>query len=109
MSSVRAVALERLFGWRPKVNKTVVDILEGRLSYSAHLPVVVSRLDHPRGGYFIIDGYHRVVEAWMHHDAVILAIIDSHIPRIERTGGAHRGMLEDKVNIADYLLSRLKR
>lgn len=103
MVRTRLVRLTRLFGWRPKVDETVLDIREGRHSFSSSFPVVVSRLDHPRGGYYVLDGYHRVVEAFMRRDRVINVAIDPHVPRIERTGGAFVSQVKDKVNIAAYI------
>lgn len=102
MTPVR-VPLRRFYGWRPKVDKTIDDIHDGRLSFSSSLPVVISRLDEPRGGIYIIDGYHRVLEAIARGDKAIAAIIDLHVPRIERTGGAHRTFVDDKVHIKTYV------
>ena len=104
---VRRVAIRSVFGWRPKVDRTLVDVDEGRLSFSASFPVVASRLDTPRGAFYIIDGYHRVVEAVLRGDRGIDVVIDPNIPRIERTGGAHAAFVNDKVNVYDYVSAGL--
>lgn len=100
------IPVVRIFGWLPKVDKTIVDVNEGRRSYSTSFPVTVSRLD-ARRGYYLLDGYHRVVEAVLRDDRAIAALIDPHLPRIERTGGAHRRHLEEMVPIADYVRNQL--
>ena len=97
------VAIHRFFGWRPKVDQTVEEVLEGKRSYSTLYPVAVSRLDTPRGGMYIVDGYHRVTEAILRGDPYVLAVVDRNIPRIERTGGAYRSWLENMVNLRSYL------
>lgn len=96
--------IRRIFGWRPKVDATIVDVLAGRLSYSSHLPIMVSRLDSPRGGFFIVDGHHRVVEAVRRGDLIVRAVVDSHVPRIERTGGAYFAWVVEKVRVADHVV-----
>lgn len=102
---VQSVRLACIHAWRPKVTETIVDIREGRLSFSKHLPIVVSRLDTPRGGLFIVDGHHRVIEAALRGDRKIFATLDAYVPRIERTGGAHRSWLADMVKIVDAVQS----
>ena len=96
-------AIHRFFGWHPKVDQTVDEVLAGKRSYSTLYPVVVSRLDTPRGGMYIVDGYHRVTEAILRGDPFVYAVVDRHVPRIERTGGAHRNWLDNKVNLRSYL------
>lgn len=93
------VRVSMLYSWRPKVIETIDDVREGRRSWSAKSPIVVSRLDSPRGGFFIVDGHHRAVEAVERGDRVISAYLSEYIPRIERTGGAYRNWLDNKVNI----------
>lgn len=99
----QTVALSRLYGHRSKVDETVLDVREGRRSFSTGSPVVVSRLDHPRGGLYVLDGYHRVVEALMRRDRVIVVTLDPHVPRIERTGGAFILWVRNKVNLAAHV------
>lgn len=97
------VAIHRFYGWRPKINETVEEVLAGKRSYSTLYPAVVSRLDTPHGGMYIVDGYHRVTEAILHGDPYVYAFVDRHVPRIERTGGAFKHKLEDMVNLRSYL------
>ncbi len=104
---VLIVPLRLVYGWRPKVEETIVDVREGRLSYHSGVPLRVSRLDSPRGGFFIVDGHHRVVEAVRRGELTIRAIVDEHVPRIERTGGAHRTWVEQKVCVLSFAARRL--
>lgn len=96
----RAVDVSKIFAWSPKVDETIEDVAEGRTSRSTDQPVVVSQLDTPRGGYWIIDGHHRVVEAVQRGDSKINVVIDEHLPRVERTGGAYTSVLTNRVNVA---------
>ena len=96
------IALAKIWGWRPKVDRTLIDVAESRLSFSTGAPIVVSRLDGRRG-YYLIDGYHRVVEAALAQRRTIRAEVDPNVPRIERTGGAHRAFLEDAVAVQPYV------
>lgn len=99
-----AVALFDLYGWRPKVDETIADVRAGRCSYQGAAPVLVSRLGSGRASrYFVMDGYHRVVEALGRRDRSLEAIVSEHVPYIERTGGAYRSYLEDKVNIRRHI------
>lgn len=104
---VLRVRVSMLYSWRPKVIETIEDVREGRRSWSAKSPIVVSRLDSPRGGFFIVDGHHRAVEAVERRDRYLSAYLSEHVPRIERTGGAYRSWLNDKVNIQSYTRQRL--
>lgn len=98
-----SVALSRVYGWKPKIEESLEDVREGRLSYSTSKPVEVSRLDAPRGHFYLIDGYHRVIEAILAGKTSISGTVSQHIPRIERTGGAYRSYLEDKILITDVV------
>lgn len=97
------IPVKKLYGWEPKVDQTIVDVREGRLSYNKGKPVRVSKLDTPRGAYFIVDGHHRVVEAVLDGDATIAVELDMHVPRIERAGGAYQQMTDGKVNVLDHV------
>lgn len=55
---VIVVSVGVLFGWRPKLEETMMDVDEGRVSRSMGQPLIVSRLDSPRGAWMIMDGYH---------------------------------------------------
>lgn len=96
------VPINKLFGWKPKADEVYEDIVANRLSQSSGLPKV-SRLDNPRGSFFIIDGYHRIVEAGLRGQTMIPCQVDEYIPRIERAGGAHRDMVMNKVPIVDII------
>lgn len=98
--------LDRIFGWRPKLEEAVVDVEEGRLSRSEG-PLLVSRLDTPRGAWMILDGYHRAIEAIRAGQTSIDVEVDEFVPRIERTGGAYAGYVADKVAVVDFLRSRV--
>lgn len=97
------VAVGKLFAWRPKLEQTIVDIVEGRLSYATGQPIQVSHLDSPRGAWYIIDGHHRAVEAVLAGHPSILVEVDQHVPYIERTGGAYSSYMADKLNVCDFL------
>lgn len=97
------VDVSRLFGWRPKLEEVVVDVREGRVSRSNGQPLVVSRLESPRGALMIMDGYHRAVEAVLASQARIGARVDEFLPKIERAGGAYREYVDGKVNVAEFV------
>jgi hypothetical protein len=98
------VDVRKLWAWGPKVDATIIDVNEGRLSYSNAQPLVVSRLDTPRGAFYIVDGHHRAVEAVVNGRRTVLAIVSDEVPRIERTGGAHRSVVEQKVNVSKHVM-----
>lgn len=102
----QSVDVRKIFAWAPKVEETIVDVAEGRTSRSTHEPVKVSRLDTPRGGYWIVDGHHRVVEAAQRGDSTIKVVVDEHLPRVERTGGAYKSVLDNRVNVANRVRGR---
>lgn len=104
--ALKETSVKNLFAWKPKLVETVVDIKEGRLSHASGHPLRVSRLDSPRGAYFIIDGHHRAVEAIQAKKLTVLILIDPHVPRIERAGGSYRSYIDDKVNVYQFLQSR---
>lgn len=93
------VSVKKIFAWGPKVDQTIVEVSDGKLSYGSGKPIPVSQLDSPRGGYFVVDGHHRIVEAILNGKSQISAVIDANIPRIERTGGAHHSFVAAKVNV----------
>lgn len=97
------VSVKKLFAWRPKVEATIVDINEGRRSHNTGKPLVVSKLDSPRGAYFIIDGHHRAVEAILAGRPTVDVVIDPYVPRIERTGGGFKDKLDAKVNVREFV------
>lgn len=105
-AALKSVDVKKLFAWRPKLEETIIDVDEGRVSRSGDQPLRVSRLDTPRGAYMILDGHHRAVEAIREGRATIPVEIDLYVPRIERTGGAFRSYVDDKVNVYERAARR---
>jgi len=93
------VPLGRLWAWQPKLREAIVDVAEGRLSMSTDDPIRVSRLDSPRGHFFIFDGHHRAIEAVQRGDRTIRIEVDQYVPRIERSGGAYADIVANKVPV----------
>lgn len=91
--------ISKLYGSPEKIRETLKDIAEGRTSRSTGNPATVSRLDNPRGCLYLMDGYHRVMEAIQRGETHIEVSVDKYTPRIQRTGGAYQGMLERMVPI----------
>lgn len=102
---MQTVDVRKLWTRPEKLGETVVDIAAGRLSYSPNEPVLVSRLDSPRGSFFVLDGHHRLVEHIAAGATTIRIEVSPYIPRIERTGGAYRAWINDKVHIVSALLA----
>jgi len=105
-AALQEVPLAKLYAWRPKLEETVVDVKEGRLSRASGKPVLVSKLDNPRGAFMILDGHHRAVEAIQAGRSTIAIKIDEFTPRIERAGGAYESYVTDKVKVVDFLKRR---
>ena len=97
------VPFQKLYGWKPKFTEAIQDIHDELFSRSSGDPITVSRLDSPRGSFFLMNGYHRVFEAMMQGQSSIEAKIDLYIPRIERTGGGYSGMVNNKIRITDAM------
>lgn len=95
------VALSKIWAWGPKLEGALKDVHEGRKSFSTADPVRVSRLDSPRGHFFVIDGHHRVIEAVLRGDKSVAVEVDEYVPRIERTGGAFAHKLAAKRRAVD--------
>ena len=108
-ASLKSVDVKKLFAWRPKLEETIVDVAEGRVSRSGDQPLRVSRLDTPRGAYMILDGHHRVVEAIRAGHQTTPIEIDPYLPRIERAGGAFDSYINDKVNVHKRVARGLSR
>lgn len=100
------VPLGKLYAWRPKLDETLVDVWEGRLSHATGRPIRVSRLSTPRGAYMVMDGHHRAVEALQAGERTIRIVIDKHLPNIERAGGGFDAYVNNKVRIADIVRRR---
>ena len=101
-AALKSVGVKKLFAWRPKLEETIADVDEGRVSRSGDQPLRVSRLDVPRGAYMILDGHHRAVEAVRAGRATIPIEIDHYVPRIEHAGGAFSNYVDNKVNVYEH-------
>lgn len=101
-SGVLLVSVKKLYGWGEKAESAYREVLEGKLSYSGDAPIRVSRLDSPRGSFFIIDGYHRAIEAIRAGLGTVSVVVDEYVPRIERTGGAFKTKVDEKVPMTKY-------
>lgn len=106
---VKTVSVGKLFAWQPKVVNTIMDVDQGRLSYSSDAPLILTHLDSPRGAFMIVDGHHRAVEAVLNGQSKVAYVIDRNVPYIERTGGAYRSYVEGKVNVLDFVHSKRSR
>lgn len=95
------IALSKIYGWVPKCETVAEDIRSNRLSFSTGKPITVSKLEN--GCYFLMDGYHRVMEAIRAGKTHIDEEINPHLPRIERTGGAYASYLSNKIAIATFM------
>jgi len=108
-TALKSVNVKKLFAWRPKLEETLVDVDEGRISRNGNQPLRVSRLDTPRGAYMILDGHHRAVEAIRAGHQTIPIEIDHYVPRIEHAGGAFDSYVNDKVNVYERAARRSSR
>ena len=99
----REVPVNRLYSPRWKLEETLTEVRDGKLSRSNEQPLRLTRLDSPRGSFFILDGNHRAVEAVLAGKRTVTGIIDPEMPRIERTGGAHRDAVASKVNVVEFV------
>lgn len=95
--------LNKIWGSPEKLRQSIDEVLKGQISYSSNKPIIVSQLDNPKNHFYLMDGYHRVIEAFQSNQLQIPAVIDIHIPRIERTGGAYSDRMIEKVLIVDSL------
>lgn len=109
MAKTLRIPVKKLFAWKPKIDETMVDVEQGRLSRAGEAPLRVSRLDRPRGGFFVLDGHHRAVEAVCAHKAFVFGTLDEYVPRIERTGGAHANILRDSKPLQEEVEARRKK
>ena len=101
------IKINRIYGWIPKLDQTIQDILDNKLSHSDG-PIIVSKLDTPPRCFYMIDGYHRVLEAIQRKEMTIECEICVDISHIQRTGGAYNTVLEQKTQILLYpLIERL--
>lgn len=96
------VPFAKLMGNREKTEEAFREVKDG-LTSRTEGPITVSRLDSPRGSFFLMNGYHRAIESILDNNYSIQAIIDQYVPRIERTGGAYNGLIGEKVVISRYI------
>lgn len=101
------VLLSKLYTRPWKLEATLRDIHEGRLSFT-RTPAIVSRLEHPRGSFFVFDGHHRIIESFLAGQARQEIAVDKHVPRLERTGGAYASYIKDRVNIYEWLRQNVR-
>lgn len=97
----KLVNIAKLFVGPRKLEETIVDVREGRPSYSKYEPIVVSRLES--GDFYILDGHHRLVERIADGETRLPIVISRDLPRIERTGGAYADMLRQKIRAIDSI------
>lgn len=97
------IRLSALYGWEPKVKEAWEDVREGRLSFHKGEAIVVSKLTSPKGGYFVIDGHHRVIEAILDKGEMITGVINEYLPNIDHGGDSYRNMLDNKCQIAEFV------
>lgn len=95
------IPFNKLYGWRPKVIEAIDEIKQNKLSFTDG-PISVSQLDSIPGAFFMVNGYHRVLQAMMKNEQSIQAVIDPYVPYIERPAEAHKTMIDDKVLIIDF-------
>jgi hypothetical protein len=89
------VTLTKLWSPAWKIKETRDDIAAGKRSRT-RAPIRVSRWG---GKYYVIDGNHRVQEALQAGKKNIEAVVDEHVPNMNRTGGAYNSMLETAVRV----------
>lgn len=102
------IPLSKLFAYQPKIEEAIEDVYQGKLSYSTGKPILVSRLDYPVGGFFLMDGHHRAIETLQAGGKHLEGEIAKDLPRIERTGGAFYDMVDKKVQISSLKLKGIK-
>ena len=98
------VALKQLFSPLWKIQETLKDIDEGKVSKNNGI-VKVSKMGN--GKYFIIDGNHRVVEAIQRGEDSIIVVLDEFVPDITRTGGAYNNMIGEAVQVISVVKKEL--
>jgi hypothetical protein len=103
--SIFKVALSSLYSPLWKVEDTLKDISDGRVSMNSGV-VKVSKLGN--GRYFIIDGNHRVVEAIQRGEVSINVTLDEYIPDMNKTGGAYDTMVKSAIRVVEVVKSSLE-
>ncbi len=94
------VRVPMLYSWRTKVDQTIEELKVDQTSQSFG-PILASKLDRIKGGWFVLDGHHRAIEAIMRGDPTIACIQDKNVPFIERPSTAYASYLADMVRLVD--------
>lgn len=97
----KLVAIGKLYVSPRKMGETIIDVREGRTSYSKYEPIVVSRLDS--GDFYVMDGHHRLLERITDGEKKLPIVFSNELPRIEHTGGAYAAMLAVKQRAVDLI------
>lgn len=96
------VSLAKLYSPKWKIDETLADIRNQKLSHSNHMALRVSKLG--KGRYFLMDGNHRALEALLAGKSSLSAIIDEHVPDMTRTGGSYASIIASAVPITSALV-----
>lgn len=99
----KLVAIGKLYVSPRKMEETITDVREGRVSHSKYEPIVVSRLDS--GDFYVMDGHHRLLERINDGEKKLPIVFSNELPRIEHTGGAYVSMLAVKQRAIDLIRS----
>jgi hypothetical protein len=91
------IAFTKLYSPQWKINETLEDIRNGKLSHSNDKPLRVSKCG--KGRYFLMDGNHRAIEALLAGKTSLPGVLDEHVPDMTRTGGAYKSILDSAVQI----------
>ena len=94
------VALKKLYSPLWKVEETLKDIGEGKVSRNSGI-VKVSKMGN--GSYFVVDGNHRVVEAIQRGENNIRVVLDDYVPDLTRTGGAYNNTIGEAIQVASVV------
>lgn len=89
------VALNKLFGWKTKVVQSIENVRNDRLSYTKGA-INVSRLDSPRGAFFVLDGHHRVLKPLRMVKSQFSLLLMSTYPELKELAGHSKTWLMKK-------------
>lgn len=103
---VRDYPVATFFASSLMLNAALENIQQGHRSFSSAKPLIFSRLDRPRGGLFVLDGHHRLVEAILDGQKTIAARVHPNVRWVERTSGFYADHLSTKVNVYDWVMNR---
>ena len=101
IQNIIKIPIQKIYAWIPKLEETLQDIKNNKLSYSKDKPIVVSKFGR---NFFILDGHHRMFEAYSEGKSFTIdAVIDKYVPDIERTGGAYNSYLSNCKRFVDFI------